>query len=130
MAALQVLLLLAVVVSGSIASSNKPNFVIFLVDDLGMGDIGCFGNDTIRTPAIDSLAKDGAKLTHNLVAAATCTPSRAAMLTGRYPIRSGMASTIAPGSITMIAALDGTSGLPHDEITFAELVKVAGTPLP
>lgn len=71
------------------ASSSKPNVVIFLADDLGIGDIGCFGNSSIKTPNIDRIANEGAKLTHHLTAAALCTPSRAALMTGRYPVRSG-----------------------------------------
>ncbi|XP_070575780.1 arylsulfatase F-like [Ptychodera flava] len=121
---LQILILLIV---STLATSNvKPNFVIFLADDLGIGDIGCFGNDTIHTPAIDSLAKEGAKLTHNLVAAPTCSPSRAALLTGRYPIRSGMASALQQGVVSMITSTDCKAGLPRNETTFAELLKAAG----
>lgn len=71
----------------------KPNIVIFLADDLGYGDVGAFGNNTIRTPNIDALASDGIKLTHHLTAASVCTPSRSAMLTGRLPIRTGMSQT-------------------------------------
>ena len=67
----------------------KPNIVIFLADDLGYGDLGCYGNTSVRTPYIDSLAKEGAKMTQHLAAASVCTPSRAALLTGRYPARSG-----------------------------------------
>ena len=70
-------------------SENRPNIVIFIVDDLGIGDVGCFGNDTIRTPNIDRIARKGVRLTHHLAAEALCTPSRAALMTGRYPIRSG-----------------------------------------
>lgn len=71
------------------AKDAPPNFVIFLADDLGYGDLGCFGNDSIKTPNIDILAQNGMKLTHHLSADAVCTPSRAAFLTGRYPVRSG-----------------------------------------
>ena len=67
-----------------------PNVVIILADDLGYGDIGCFGNTTIQTPHLDKLASQGVKLTHNLAAYSICTPSRAAFLTGRYSVRSGM----------------------------------------
>ena len=70
--------------------NKKPNIVILLADDLGIGDIGCFGNGTIKTPNIDRLAEEGVKLTQFLTASAMCTPSRAAFLTGRYPVRSGM----------------------------------------
>ncbi|XP_078000014.1 steryl-sulfatase-like [Glandiceps talaboti] len=109
-----------------LSDTRKPNFIIILADDLGIGDVGCFGNDTIRTPAIDSLAAEGVKLTHHVAAAATCTPSRAALLTGRYPIRSGMASDIEPGIVTMIPSNDCSAGLPLNETTFAELVKEVG----
>ena len=63
--------------------------MIFVADDLGIGDVGCFGNTTLRTPNIDRIAFEGAKLSHHLAAASLCTPSRAALLTGRYPVRSG-----------------------------------------
>lgn len=70
-------------------ASPRPNIVVLLADDLGIGDVGVFGNDTISTPNIDKLAKGGAILTQHISAAAVCTPSRAALLTGRYPVRSG-----------------------------------------
>ncbi|KAF7475342.1 Hypothetical predicted protein [Marmota monax] len=60
-----------------------------MADDLGIGDLGCYGNKTLRTPNIDRLAEDGVVLTQHIAAASVCTPSRAAFLTGRYPIRSG-----------------------------------------
>ena len=83
-------------------SDTPPNIVILLADDLGIGDVGCFGNDTIRTPNIDRIAQEGVKLTHHLAAAAICTPSRAALLTGRYPIRTGM---LLPFSLTVVDML-------------------------
>ncbi|KAG7236072.1 hypothetical protein INR49_001351 [Caranx melampygus] len=73
----------------SLQESRKPNFVLMMVDDLGIGDLGCYGNKTLRTPNIDQLAEEGVKLTHHIAAASLCAPSRAAFLTGRYPIRSG-----------------------------------------
>ncbi|KAM7365240.1 hypothetical protein PAMP_016185 [Pampus punctatissimus] len=76
----------------SVQESNKPNFVLMMVDDLGIGDLGCYGNKTLRTPNIDQLAQEGVKLTQHVAAASLCTPSRAAFLTGRYPIRSGRCS--------------------------------------
>ena len=73
-------------------ASNKPNFVIIFCDDLGYGDLGCYGHPTIRTPNLDQMAAEGQKWTNFYVGASVCTPSRAALLTGRLPIRSGMCS--------------------------------------
>ncbi|XP_070532086.1 steryl-sulfatase-like isoform X2 [Ptychodera flava] len=117
------LLTVLVLAKDDVSTTKKPNFLIFLVDDLGMGDVGCFGNDTIRTPNIDRLASEGVKLTHNMVPAPTCTPSRAALLTGRYPIRAGLASKTVN---TMFGCNACTGGMPPYEITFAEVLKEAG----
>ena len=70
------------------AGSSRPNILVFIMDDVGMGDLGCFGNITVSTPNIDQLAREGAKLTQHIVHP-ICTPSRAALMTGRYAIRSG-----------------------------------------
>ena len=110
--------------SSSGEHSKKPNFVVFLVDDLGIGDIGCFGNDTIRTPNIDKLASLGAKLNHNLAPESICTPSRAAMLTGRYAIRSGMAS--GPNAFRAMSNLGSPGGLPSNETTFGKILQENG----
>ena len=69
--------------------AEKPNIVIFIADDLGYGDLGCYGNTSLQTPHIDGLARDGVRLTHMVATASVCTPSRAAMLTGRHQMRSG-----------------------------------------
>src|SRR2546421_8703990 len=75
------------------AGSKTPNIVIILADDLGYGDLGCYGHPTIRTPNLDRMASEGMRFTDFYVAACVCTPSRAALLTGRLPIRTGMAGT-------------------------------------
>src|SRR5262245_24389682 len=72
--------------------ARKPNFIILLADDLGYGDLGCYGHPTLRTPHLDRMAAQGQKYTNAYVAASVCTPSRAALLTGRLPVRSGMCS--------------------------------------
>lgn len=97
------------------ASTRKPNIVLILADDLGYGDLGAFGNGMIRTPNIDRLAAEGAKLTTFYASANVCTPSRAGLLTGRYPIRTGLARDV-------IRETD-THGLPRAEITIAEALK-------
>ncbi|XP_044522922.1 arylsulfatase L [Gracilinanus agilis] len=101
----------------------KPNIVILLADDLGIGDIGCYGNNTIRTPNIDRLAHEGVKLTQHIAAASVCTPSRAALLTGRYPIRSGMVSDNGNRVLHWTAA---SGGLPSNETTFAKILQKEG----
>lgn len=86
---------------------ERPNIVVIFIDDLGYGDLGCFGSETIRTPNIDALAQQGTRYT-DFYAQVVCGPSRSALLTGRYPVRSG-----------------GWS-MPADEITVAELLQDAG----
>ncbi|XDV29893.1 hypothetical protein PO909_032924 [Leuciscus waleckii] len=101
----------------------RPNFVLMMVDDLGIGDLGCYGNDTIRTPNIDRLAASGVKLTHHISAAPLCTPSRTAFMTGRYALRAGLGST---GRVQVILFLAGSGGLPPNETTFAKLLQKQG----
>ena len=105
-------------------TSAKPNVLIFLVDDLGIADLGCFGNDTIKTPNIDRLAEEGARLRHDVTPDSICTPNRAAFLTGRYPIRSGLAA--GKGQLRVIAFTAASGGLPQNETTFAEIASAAG----
>jgi arylsulfatase A len=103
---------------GSVAASEAraPNFVILLADDLGYGDLGCYGHPTIRTPHLDQMAAQGIKLSQ-FYAAHLCTPSRAALLTGRLPIRSGLNRVLFPTS---------TGGISASEITLAEALKARG----
>src|SRR5262245_59125812 len=74
----------------SVIAAEKPNIVIILADDLGYGDLGCYGSPTIRTPNLDRMAAEGLRFTDFYSAGEVCSPSRAALLTGRYPIRTGM----------------------------------------
>lgn len=107
----------------SLQEDRRPNFVFMMVDDLGIGDLGCYGNKTLKTPNIDRLAEDGVKLTHHIAAASLCTPSRAAFLTGRYPIRSGLYSS-GRNLVFIFNAVPG--GLPSTEFTFAKLAQQQG----
>src|SRR5690606_18779216 len=78
---------------GAEGDKPLPNFVVIFCDDMGWGDLGCFGNPTIRTPNLDQMAAEGQKWTQFYVADPVCTPSRAGLMTGRYPIRNGMTSS-------------------------------------
>ena len=100
-------------------SSRPPNIVIILADDLGYGDVGCYGHPTIRTPNLDRMAAQGMRFTDFYVAACVCTPSRAALLTGRLPIRTGMAGT----EQRRVEYRDSTGGLQPEEITIASALK-------
>ncbi|XP_055965483.1 steryl-sulfatase [Sorex fumeus] len=104
-------------------AASRPNIVLLMADDLGIGDPGCYGNTTLRTPNIDRLAAGGVKLTQHLAASPLCTPSRAAFLTGRYPIRSGIASRSRVGVFIFTAS---SGGLPPGEVTFAKLLREQG----
>src|SRR3954449_1147830 len=73
------------------AAAKLPNIIIILADDLGYGDLGCYGHPTIRTPNIDQMAREGLRFTDYYSGQCYCTPSRAALMTGRLAIRSGMA---------------------------------------
>lgn len=99
----------------AIARARKPNIILIVADDLGWGDLGCYGSPSIKTPNIDALARGGVRMTDFYASANVCTPSRAGMLTGRYPIRTGLAHEV-------IQAKD-SKGLPLNEVTIADLLK-------
>src|SRR5262245_2150173 len=106
---------------GAADKPAKPNVVIILCDDLGYGDLGCYGHPSIRTPNLDRMAADGMKFTNFYSAAEICTPSRAALLTGRLPIRSGMCS-----DTRRVLFPDSAGGLPASEVTLAKALKARG----
>ena len=110
-----ILLLSALLFSTVQAQAEKPNIVVIFCDDLGYGDLGCYGHPSIRTPNLDRMAAEGMRFTDFYSAAPVCTPSRAALLTGRYAARSGMAS-----ERRRVLFPDSTGGLPGSEITIAE----------
>src|SRR5215467_856916 len=92
----------------------RPNFIVVLCDDLGYGDIEPYGG-SIPTPAINSMAHEGLVATDYYTPANICTPSRAGLLTGRYPIRTGLAYDVVRPTDTI--------GLPPSEVTIAEALK-------
>jgi arylsulfatase A len=109
------------IAQSSLSARDQPNLVLIFCDDLGYGDLGCYGHPTIRTPNLDKMAADGMRLTDFYSAASVCTPSRAALMTGRYPVRSGMCS-----DRRRVLFPDSLGGLPESEWTMAEALKLQG----
>jgi arylsulfatase A-like enzyme len=103
------------------ADERPPNIVIILADDLGYGDLGCYGHPTIRSTHLDAMAAEGLRFTQFYSAAPVCTPSRAALLTGRLPVRNGMAS-----AKRRVLFPNSKGGLPDEELTLAEALKSKG----
>ena len=100
-----------------LGQQNRPNIILIFADDLGYGDLSCYGHPTIHTPHLDRMAQEGIKLTSFYTAASVCTPSRAGLLTGRYPLRVGMPGNLGP---------DSPGGLSLEERTLAEALKTQG----
>ncbi len=116
------LLGLLILFSAAVAhGAPPPNFVVIFADDLGYGDLGCYGHPTIATPNLDRMAAEGQRWTDFYSAAPVCTPSRAALLTGRLPIRSGMCD-----DRRRVLFPNSAGGLPPEEITMAEALKELG----
>jgi arylsulfatase A len=126
--------------------SSRPNIVLISVDDLGWTDLGCYGSTFYDTPKIDKLCAEGVKFTDAYAAAAVCSPTRAALMTGRYPARTGVTDWIRPLYVIErpLRLPDGTHtgysddperellcplrtrGLPRREVTLAEILRAAG----
>lgn len=111
-------LTLAVALLASSLLAAGPNVILINCDDLGFGDIGCNGAKDIRTPYLDRMAAEGMRLTDFSVTSALCTPSRASLMTGKYPGRVGLASGV--------LRPDAKNGLASSEITLAEVLKTSG----
>ncbi len=109
-------LLLAIFVPFAVFSQNPPNFIIILTDDQGYQDIGCFGSPDIATPNLDQMAAEGMRFTDFYAASSVCTPSRAGLLTGKYPFRLEPVHKV-------LFPYDGSKGLAPEEITIAKQLK-------
>ena len=99
---------------GAVAAApgkRPPNVIVVLADDLGWGDLGAYGSSLIATPNLDRMARQGVRMTDFYASANICTPSRAGLMTGRYPIRSGLGH--------QVIQPNDKNGLPASEITIA-----------
>ena len=114
----------------AIAAERQPNVIVILTDDQGSVDAGCYGTDDLQTPSIDALAARGVRFTQFYAAAPVCSPSRAGLLTGRYPVRAGMpgnAGASPSEAINDLAEVDGTdSAAWAEQTTIAEVFRTAG----
>ena len=104
-----------------LGKDQPPNVVVIYADDLGYGDLACYGHPTIATPRLDRMAREGQRWTSFYSAASVCTPSRAALMTGRLPVRYGMCD-----NRQRVLFPNSTGGIPEAEITLAELLASAG----
>lgn len=100
--------------------AGRTNVIVFFADDLGWGDVGCYGNKTLKTPNLDRLAAEGARLTNFYTSCPFCAPSRASLMTGRYHFRSGMTRNPTPDKNI------NDVGLPDSEVTLGEAFQAAG----
>ncbi|HUG19857.1 MAG TPA: sulfatase-like hydrolase/transferase, partial [Planctomycetaceae bacterium] len=121
-------ILLASLVTATVRAANTPNFVFFLVDDMGWIDPACYGNRFHETPNIDRLATQGMRFTNAYAACPVCSPTRASILTGKYPATLNLTDFI-PGHSRpweKLVVPEMNMNLPLEEITFAELLHPAG----
>lgn len=103
-----------------IKPTTRPNFLLIFVDNLGYGDLGCYGNQTVKTPHIDRLATQGVRCTDFYIAAPSCSPSRGAILTGRHPLRNGLNHQLSPAENV------GGEGLPRTERLIPHYLRALG----
>ncbi|MCA9079715.1 MAG: sulfatase [Planctomycetaceae bacterium] len=104
-------------------AETPPNIILILCDNLGYGDVGCYGSKLHRTPHVDRLAREGLRFTDFYVSSGVCTPSRASLMTGCYPRRVGLHRPDNPGLVLQPVS---HMGLHPDEVTIAEVLKSAG----
>lgn len=119
-------LVLAAAGASHAADSPRPNLLVFLADDLGAKDLGCTGSSFYRTPAIDGLAADGVRFLRGYAACPVCSPTRAALITGRHPARVGITNFIAGNRRGILLPTEFLHALPESEVTVPELLQQAG----
>jgi arylsulfatase A len=113
------------------AGGTLRNVIIVQVDDLGFGDFACYGNPTVRTPAVDRLAREGVRFMDAYAPSPLCSPSRAGLLIGRWPVRIGLTNAIGPAGKRwaegrQLIEPPNPDRLPYEETTLAEVYEAAG----
>lgn len=110
-------LLVAAAFTLALYAGKQPNVIVILADDMGSADANCYGSKDLETPNIDALAQRGIRFTQFYAASSVCSPSRAGLLTGRFPSRAGVPGNIPP---------NGSGDMPTEQVTMAEMFKSAG----
>lgn len=113
----------------STGAAKPPNIVFFLVDDMGWRDVGCFGSSFYETPNIDRFAKEGVRFTNAYAACHVCSPTRASLMTGKYPGRLGLTDWLSGRrdfDFQHLLSAEKLQALPLEEITLAEALKARG----
>ena len=117
--------MMALVVTQAVSAATKqPNVIVVFIDDLGWTDLGCYGSKFYETPHIDQLAKQGVMFTRAYSSCNVCSPTRASLMTGKYPQRVGFTSWLNPGKIS--GANSAATHLPASETTIGEAFQQAG----
>lgn len=129
---MKILITIITVVAFSVQAADKPNIVFILADDMGYGDLGCYGHPRAKTPVIDKLAKQGVRFTQHYSNGTECSPTRTAFLTGRYPQRAGgLECAIGTGNVgrydeAIRLASQRQLGLPANQVVIPSALKLAG----
>ena len=112
-------LILIFLLALSLSAVQKPNIIYILSDDLGYGELGCYGQDIIKTPHLDKMASEGLKFTDHYAGSAVCAPSRCVLMTGKHTGHSHIRGNFSRSS-------EGNLPIPAAEVTVAEVMKKAG----
>lgn len=110
----------------TLSGEERPNIVFIMVDDLGYGDLGCFGQREIKTPRIDSIAEQGLRFTHCYAGSPVCAPSRSVLMTGQHAGHTRVRGNTGRGGVTGLGGRPGRVPLEASDVTVAEILKEAG----
>jgi arylsulfatase A-like enzyme len=113
-------------VSATAAPADRPNIIFILADDLGWADLGCYGSKFYETPNLDALAKSGMRFTQAYAACCVCSPTRASIMTGKYPVRTGITDYIGGNRTKKMVPAPNQDHLALEEVTIAEALREGG----
>src|SRR5436190_12370018 len=118
--------LFAAVSAAPSPAADRPNIIFILADDLGWADLGCYGSKFYETPNLDALARSGMRFTQAYAACCVCSPTRASIMTGKYPVRTGITDYIGGNRAKKMQPAPNQNHLALEEVTIAEALREAG----